>query len=173
MPNGISLDQPLLEQESVREMLNLLTEEVNPKVNLEDILKVARSVIQDELVRCERAQTELLGLRVNCTSHRGSDYGEALSIEWGQLMEDLENIGASNAKDTPSVQLPIESTFLGDLGGRLEEMSSKTSSGLVNISMLLRFSPSTTTSVGGCENGYLKGSNPKVPCTPQSIFPSE
>lgn len=172
MSHNISLDQPLLEQESVREILNLPTEDVNPKVSLEDILKIARSAIQFELVNCERASTELLGLRVYCTSHGSSDYGEALSIEWGQLMEELENIGDSDATDTPSIQLPIESKFLGNLGGRLEEMSTKTSSELADISMLTRFSPSATLGVGNCDkDGYIKGSNPKVSCVPVSTFP--
>jgi hypothetical protein len=174
MSGNISLEQPFLEQESVREILNLPTEDVSPKVGLEDILKIAQSAIQSELVNCGRAPTELIGLRVYCTSHESSDYREAPSSEWGQLIKEPENISASDAKDTPSIQLPIASKFLGDLGGRLAEMSTKTSSDLANVSMLLSFSPSTTLGVGNCDkDGYIKGSRPKVPCVPPSTAPSK
>jgi hypothetical protein len=174
MSGNISLAQPLIEQESVREILNLPTEDVNPKVSLEDILKIAQSAVQSELVNRGRAPAELLGLRVYCASHESSDYREAPSIEWGQLIEEPENISASDAKDTPSIQLPIESKFLGDLGGRLAEMSTKNSPDLGNVSMLLSFSPSTMLGVGNCDkDGYIKGSKPKVRCVPQSAGPSK
>jgi hypothetical protein len=133
MPRNISLDQPLLEQQSVREMLNLRPEEVNPKVSSEDLLKIARTVIQDELIRCECDEKELLGLRIEYKTSKNSDSQtqEEFSTSWNALSSSLNSemrIMESEVQNVEDAQelavqpLPISSEFLGHLATRVNDV---------------------------------------------------
>jgi len=160
MPRNISLDQPLLEQESVREILNLLTEEVNPRVNLEDVLKVARTIIRAELVACNCAPNELLSLRINHVVSSIESQNEVTSIEWRQLIEKVDD-----TESTSELQSPIASKFWTNLGIRIKEMSTATSLKPTDFSMLSNFSSFAAIGVDDCDaDGFVPGSNPKQKC---------
>jgi hypothetical protein len=172
MQNNITLNQPLLDQPAVREKLNL-GEDNNSNVSLEDMLEVARQIIQTELIKHGYAPTELMGLRISY-SDRGEvgNQEKMLSHEWGNLSSPTEAINAQDSAQLSSAQLPVDHQFLSDLGGRLKEMTPTTASESDGFSMLLNFSSSDAIGVGNCDkDGNLKGVIPKVPCLPTSGLP--
>jgi hypothetical protein len=174
MQNHITLSQPLLDQPAVRERLNL-GEGNNPTVSLEDMLEVARQIIQTELVKHGYAPTELIGLRISYGDRGEVDNQEkTLSREWESLSNPTEAINAQDSAKLPPAQLPVDHQFLSDLGGRLKEIMPTTASESDGFSMLLNFSSSDAIGVGNCDrDGNVKGVIPKVPCLPTSTKPDE
>jgi hypothetical protein len=84
MESSINLDQPFLEQQFVRELLYLTTEELSPKVRLDDLLKVARVAICTELLRCGCAESDLTGLSLGYTVSNPQDetLQKTYSVDW-------------------------------------------------------------------------------------------
>jgi hypothetical protein len=174
MLNDISLNQPLLDQHAVREMLNL-GQDKDPNVSPEDLLEIARQIIQAELVKHGYAPTELTGLRISHTDHREvGNQEKMLSREWGNLSDPTEAISAQDTDKFSPTQFPLEHQFLSNLGGRLKEITPTTTSEPDEFSMLLSFSSSAAIGVGNCDkDGNVKGVNPKVSCIPTSSGPTE
>lgn len=157
MQRNISLDQPLLEQESVREMLNLLTEEVNPRVNLEDLLKIAQTIICFELVECGCNENELTGLRLHYTviNPKDENLQKTYSIEW-RLPQVATDDSLPNSEPETSINSkpPIEDKFFSRLSERIEEARMNSGAGSTSRSTLSStFRNASTHTEYKCEQG--------------------
>jgi len=129
MPCNISLNQPLLEQQSVQEMLSLPNEKADPKVILENLLSIAQKLIRAELVDCGFDESELVSTHI--------EFAEPIEVN---IQENKLNISASKPSATESEKglgnsqeivrppLPISKQFLASLSSRLDEMAASTSS---------------------------------------------
>jgi hypothetical protein len=129
MSNDITLEQPLLKQQAVKDLLSLnsILEDINLQVSLRDTIKLARHILESELVKCGCEPAELVGLRVNYTAYgETNSQEEILSIEWERVLDKLEEDKPTGSSPS-STKLPIQSQFLSDLGGRLKELSILTS----------------------------------------------
>jgi hypothetical protein len=188
----INLGKPLFEQQSVREMLNLCSEESNLKVSLESLVKLARFIIQVELLECGRSENDLEGLRLeqveskkSVTQARGN-----LFFEWKQLPDvELaskggfktmdEEISASKEENTSDARhtlkplLPVSIEFLNNLSHRLDETVADSSSN-TNLNTFLKFksSPLFVLSQGGC-CGDVLCSDKTTHCVDKSKAPDK
>jgi hypothetical protein len=136
MTCNISLDQPLLEQQSVREMLNLPNEDVNLQVSLENWIKIAVKLIKAELLDCSFDEDELLSFRLAyATPHPTKpDVKDIYELEWKTFQSrDIQERTVKNdielnqdmAEDKPVEEfsriLPVSPDFLRRLSQRLDE----------------------------------------------------
>ncbi|WP_190433262.1 hypothetical protein [Trichocoleus sp. FACHB-46] len=88
----IDLEQPLTEQESVKELLNLSEGKVG-RLGLDQLLEIAKVAIKNELVACGSSADELVGLRLEFHCFGESDEGlrETYVLEWGQKNQQKED----------------------------------------------------------------------------------
>jgi hypothetical protein len=136
MPCNISLDSPILDQQSVREMLNLPLEEKIAKVSLEDLMQVALKLIKSELVDCGYGEDELHTLRIAYTakSSVNQENQEDYVLEWrsGSQQVNLEPqeavtslpdnaIESKEGQEEMDQSLPISPAFLRQAAFRVNE----------------------------------------------------
>jgi len=136
MPCNISLNQPLLEQQSVQEMLNFSSEEANLRVSLEDWIKIAVKLIKAELADCDCDEEELLSFRLECMAPHPTqlDAKEVHAMEWKPSQLQAFQAGTTETeeelhRDTIEAEpeedfnqtLPVSPDFLRHLAQRLDE----------------------------------------------------
>jgi|GEM_PF-2250569 len=164
MVGNISLDKPLLEQQSVREMLPHLTEGVNAEVRVEDLIKIARAVIHDELVDCGCDKSELTGLKLSYTVTHPEDENlrKVYTTEWNFPKPEVAEGTIENAPETgvnAVANPPISNQVISKLFSRLEEARVSTNAVSTSSSKLTTaFRSSSTRTRRDCDPG-LCGQN--------------
>jgi len=150
MPCNISLNQPFLEQQSVQEMLSLPSEKADPKVSLEEWIKIAVMLIKAELADCDYDEDELLSFRLAyAVPHpTKADVKEIYDTEWktsqtqsvqasakGVESESLHDAVEGEPEDFNQT-LPVSPEFLERLVQRLHEGIFATLPGLTGESIV-------------------------------------
>jgi len=159
MVGNISLDKPLLEQQSVREMLPHLTEGVNAEVRVEDLIKIARAVIHDELVDCGCDKSELTGLKLSYTVTHPEDESlrKVYTTEWNFPKPEVAEGTTENAPEAgvdADSNPPISNQVTTKLLSRLEEARA----GFGTAGMAVKFRNSSEQVYLDCEyNEALSG----------------
>lgn len=175
MPCNISLDSPLLEQQSVREMLSFPVEENAPKASLEDLIKIAAILIKSELVDCGCDENELLSLRLQYEVRPSIDQEtkEVYMLEWKPLHQvqalQVENVDTELIDESAEVEgnqevlnqdLPVSFNFLRKASLRLDEAINNTLQGQLQTSSLSwRFNSSSPLKPGE-QSDHCKNSHP-------------
>jgi len=157
MPCNVSLDSPLLEQQSVRKMLNWVTEGVSESVKLEDLIKIARTVIQSELVDCGCDENELTGLKLSYTVTHPEDESlkKVYLSEWNSPLVEMAAHSTENKPEegkTPEPKSPISTQLMSTLFTRLDEARTHTDTAHASAGRLMAtFRGVNTGSVFYCE----------------------
>lgn len=125
---SITVDKSFMEQQAFRDFLKLPSEEPSPKIELHNLLEVAKVVVRNELISCG-SEKELIGLRLECqvSKNENQESAETYTFEWSQLRQDkgvAENKeGISEEQpEVNSDKNPVSLEFAGNLTERLDEV---------------------------------------------------
>jgi len=168
MPCNISLNQPLLEQQSVQEMLSLPNEKADPKVSLENLLSIAQKLIRSELVDCGFDESELMSINLEFAAPGEVNIPEKeLNIPASKPLATESEESLDSSQEIVRQPLPISKQFLANLSTRLDEMAASASSNSSPVHLNFNFA-SSAVSVGRgactCGGRYAYKSRDPVVC---------
>jgi len=144
---SINLDQPLFDQQAVKNLLNFSHEQKAKSIELEKFLEIAKLAVRQELVNCGCSERKLTGIKLEChfPPYEGEEFGEVYTYEWSQSTkgpEAVDDVTEASQQITKgsvtSDTFPTSEEFLSKLTESLDKAITSSLGATVNTVMMAR-----------------------------------